>query len=125
MKSLKRHLTSDTVMLYAFAFVAYTAGGLYSMSRWDTRGLDLLTRVGLLYVVGYWLAKDSRRRSFHLPYCLGMFLLATWVILLPYYLFKTRGARAIIPVALYLATLFFSTALGAVLAIAFFGAKLG
>ena len=53
-----------------------------------------LARIGILWAMGWWVIDDNRKYGLRLPYDFGMFLAAFWMLLMPYYLFKTRGIRA-------------------------------
>ena len=48
---------------------------------------------GPLLAVILWLQKDARRTGVGSVLDLGYFLLAAWPIVIPWYAFKTRGAR--------------------------------
>ena len=47
--------------------------------------------LALFMAMGYWLSKDSKSRNVHWVFDLGFFLYVAWPIIMPYYLFKTRG----------------------------------
>jgi len=121
MNLLRSHLTIANVMVYVFLLVANTLGGAYAFYGLDAEAFGLLTQFGLLYVVGYWLLNDSQKRNFKLPYCPGLILSIAWPILLPYYLFKTRGGKAFLTILIFAGAYILTTALGAVIAAIFIG----
>ncbi len=108
-------------MVYTFLLFANTVGGAYALFGFDAAAFGLLTQLGLLYVIGYWLLKDSQKRNFKLPYCPGLILSIAWPILLPYYLFKTRGGKAFLTILIFAGAYILTTALGAVIAVIFIG----
>ena len=63
--------------------------------------------------IALWLLADAQRRRRQLPYDFGSFVFFAWWVLVPLYLFYTRGWRGIIPlglfVLLYLAAALFSS----------------
>jgi hypothetical protein len=125
MSSLKSHFNAANVILYAYVLFVDTALVLYEFSGADSRRFDPLTRIALIYALGYWLLSDSRRRRYELPYCAGVILLGTGALYLPYYLFRTRGVMAFATISIFLAAHFASGLFGAALAAALFGTKVG
>jgi hypothetical protein len=43
-----------------------------------------------------WAAIDRRSRSFSVPFEFDAFVFFAWVVVVPYYLLKTRGTRGLI-----------------------------
>jgi hypothetical protein len=102
MKNFRSYLTPANLLLFAFMLLAEAPGVIFSiMAREPPAGFDLLKTFGYLYVLGYWLQVDSRRHAFEWPFCRGIFLNLLWVILIPYYLFKTRGVRAFLTLLIF------------------------
>lgn len=62
----------------------------------QSAALDSLYRVGVLWSLIWWLKADGRQRGARQVYCLGMLTMAGGFILLPYHLFKTRGAAGLL-----------------------------
>ena len=46
--------------------------------------------------MGLWLLADARQRNRRLPYDFGSFVFFAWVLVVPLYLFSTRGWRAFV-----------------------------
>jgi hypothetical protein len=74
----------------------------------ESPGLDYLYRAGLLWSLVWWLKADGRRRDVRQLYCLGMLTMAGGLILLPYYLFKTRGGAGLLLILAFFGALFVS-----------------
>ena len=105
------------MMLFAFILVAEAASGMFgSMGIEPLPGFELLKSFGYLYAVGYWLQVDNRRHNFKWPYCRGIFLYLLGFVLLPYYLFKTRGRRAFLTLLIFASMYLISMSLGALAA---------
>src|SRR4051812_14121082 len=69
----------------------------------SARSLELVWGYLLNWIVAEWIIRDSQRRSLHPCYDYDTFLFAIWPLLAPIYLFKTRGLRAFIPIAAFIA----------------------
>lgn len=113
----RAYLTAANLMLYGFVLFMHAAEAAYVVSGADVSALQLPSQLGLLYAFGYWLQSDSRRRGFDLPYCPGMLLATAWPVLLPYYLFRTRGRRALLTVLIFSGFYVLSAVLAGVLAL--------
>jgi hypothetical protein len=61
-------------------------------------------------VVGLWLLADARQRHRSLPYDFGSFVFFAWMLVVPIYLFSTRGWRAFVTLG-YFALLYLAAAL--------------
>ena len=121
---LNSQISFAAVLLFVFVGVQQTASGFYSAMGTDAPELlSLLNKTCLFWLIGWWLTDDARRRGESLVYCVGLFLAIAWLLLLPYYLFKSRGRRAFITIAMFIAFVIATTIAGAVLG-AVFGAML-
>ena len=90
-------LKTPTVLLYIFLTFVQIVSGVYAASGLEAP--PLFTAVGFLgslWLIGWWLQTDSRKREFRWAYDLGLLLFVAWPIVLPYYLLKTRGARELL-----------------------------
>lgn len=76
-------------------------------------GLIFIDRVMWIWVIGWWLSVNARRRF--VPYCPGLFVVSIGPFLALYVLLKTRGIKAFIFVALVLVVVVVASILGAVL----------
>ncbi|MFL6207406.1 MAG: hypothetical protein ACJ74W_01060 [Pyrinomonadaceae bacterium] len=99
---LRALYTPANVMLCVFVSSVQFASGWYSMLALELPAPFVLLRaLGYVYVLGYWLTHDSRQRQFKGICDLGLWLFIAWPVLLPYYLFKTRGWRALLTLLLF------------------------
>ena len=75
--------------------------------------LALLAQLFLPSSVALWVLADARQCRRPVPYDFGSFVFFTWPVLLPIYLFRTRGWRAFAALGwfllLYLAAAFFGS----------------
>ena len=82
------------LLFWAFLLVVSVAAGAYSARHIEPSGVFILIRiVGLLWVTANWLETDSRARGVHWVWDLGFFLALAGPFILPYHLWKTRGAK--------------------------------
>jgi len=98
-KSLLSRVFSPTVLLYTYLLVVQVGHGAYLASYDQPPGFPVVQAIGFIWVLGWWLARDSRRRGIVLVYDIGLFLYLAWPIIMPYYLLKTRGAKGLLVVA--------------------------
>ena len=81
-----------TVFIYHFGIGIYHALGLEPLPAFE-----FLYRSAFLCGVVWWLQAEARRSAVAPIYCLGLLVGMGWPIMIPYHLFKTRGARGLIP----------------------------
>ena len=72
-----------------------------------------------LWIFGWWLRSDSRKRGIILVYDLGFFLGIAWPLVMPYYLLKTRGARGLLIIFGFIVVYFGAAIAGSMVTIAF------
>jgi hypothetical protein len=88
---------SPSALLYAYVAVTQFAHGIYLASAIDPPPVfTLIDFVGLLWLVGWWLWTDSRKRGVAWVYDIGFFLSIAWPFIMLYYLLKTRGAKGLL-----------------------------
>lgn len=105
-------------MLYALVGIAQVASGFYAAVGVDgPPAFGTLYPLALLWAAGLWLRADGRERGVRWVLDMGLFLYIAWPFLMPYYLFKTRGARGLVLVAAFVAYFGAAGAAGAALGI--------
>jgi len=57
-------------------------------------GAEFAERIALPVILASWVAVDARARHLSLCYDFDTFIFFAWPVVLPYYLFRTRGVRA-------------------------------
>ncbi|SRR6266851_8638178 len=97
MASVLSRILSPTVLLYSFIVISQIGFGLYYARQIEPpAGLTLIYPLALLWIVGWWLRTDSRKRGIPWVYDMGLFLNIAWPFIMPYYLLKSRGARGLL-----------------------------
>lgn len=103
----------------ALFFVAAAAAGLGHVAA-SSRGVGadfspLFVTLSISWLVAFWIETDGKRgKKFHV-WDLGFFLFFTWIVVGPYYMLKTRGARGLLPVLGIFGAYFFSAVLASLL----------
>lgn len=97
-------LVSPTALLYIYVTLTQFAHGIYFASEIEPPPtFTLITSFGLLWIVGWWLLQDSRKRGIAWVYDIGFFLSIAWPFIMPYYLLKTRGAKGLLLILAFIA----------------------
>lgn len=83
-----------TALLGAFFLLVNVGAALYAATGLQpSGGFAFLTYGAFGFAVAWWTHADSRRLGVREVVDQGWFVYAAWPIVLPYHLFKTRGAR--------------------------------
>jgi hypothetical protein len=94
MKKPLSRMTSPMALLYIYLVITQIIAGVYLTREAEPPPIyTFLYPFGLLWIVGWWLQKDSRRHGVAWVYDMGFFLFMAWPFIMPYYLFKTRGVK--------------------------------
>jgi hypothetical protein len=115
-KRLFSKLKTPTALLYIFLMFTQIVTGIYVASGLEPPALfTAVVFLGFLWITGWWLRTDSRKREFRWVYDMGLFLYVAWPIVLPYYLLKTRGARGLLVILGFVAAYIAAAVLGMML----------
>ena len=97
MTSVLSRTLSPTVLLYSFVVITQLGFGIYLGQQIEAPGAyALLHWAAQLWIIGWWLRRDSRKRGMIQIYDIGLFLYLAWPLVMPYHLLKTRGARGLL-----------------------------
>jgi hypothetical protein len=85
---------SPWLLLAVSVLVGQIGVGLYTAHEMDMPGpLWAIYYAIQLTALGIWLERDNRRLRVIRIWDIGFFLYLAWVIVIPYYLIKTRGLK--------------------------------
>lgn len=102
MRKFLSPLASPTALVYLLTTVAQAASGMYLAGDVEpSPAFALLYALSFLWVIGWWLLKDSRGRGVGWVFDMGLFLYIAWPIVMPYYLLKTRGLRGLLAILVF------------------------
>lgn len=107
MRTEMSSLRSDRTIRWRFALPASIFLCVVAGTLCDVRGVSpeagemagLLSSFLLANTVALWVVADARSRRIDLPWDGGTFVFFTWPLFAPIYLLRTRGWRAIVPLA--------------------------
>ncbi|HVG34070.1 MAG TPA: hypothetical protein VM911_13360 [Pyrinomonadaceae bacterium] len=104
MTNLLSQLTSPTALLYIYLVITQMISGFYLSRDVELPATYIyLYPLGLIWIIGWWLEKDSRRHGVSWVFDMGLFLYIAWPFIMLYYLFKTRGVRALFTILAFVA----------------------
>lgn len=86
-------LLSILVFIYHFGIGIYFALGLE-----QSLTLEFLFYYTFLCGVVWWLKAEVQKSAITNVYCPGLLFGYGWIVMIPYHLLKTRGARGFIPI---------------------------
>jgi len=116
---LSQRILSPTALLYAFVLITQFGYGLYLGLQMEAPGAyTLLHWAAQLWIIGWWLRTDSRKRGIVWVYDLGFFLCIAWPLFMPYYLVKTRGPKGLLVILSFVAAYVGAAIAGIVVSVA-------
>lgn len=87
-------ISSTVLVILTFIVLSQIAFGIYAAKDIEPSGsFTFLYYIILICLIGYWLQKDSRKYHISWVFDMGFFLYLAWPLIMPYYLFKTRGPK--------------------------------
>lgn len=109
----KLHISVPTVFFVGFLFLANTVAGFYG-------GFSIQRSEAFLFVytlifwaaLSWWFLDDSKNQGWEWLQSWGIFLYAAGWLIIPYYLLKTRGIKALLIILLLVGFYFGSQTLG-------------
>jgi hypothetical protein len=108
-------IATPTSLLFIFVSLAQVASGIYTVSKHEPPPLFHFTYTfGFLWVIGWWLVRDSGKRGVGLVLDMGLFLYIAWPLVMPYYLLKTRGAKGLLVILGFLGVYLGGAVVGAI-----------
>ena len=89
-------IAAPTLMLWVFAAAVGIASGMGADGTGMPKRAELVSSVAWPFLAASWVMADARRLRRQLCYDYDSFLYFAWPILVPVYLFQTRGVRALL-----------------------------
>ena len=89
------------LILLAIVIFIYNLGAGILFFQHDQLSITAKLLYLILFISGfaYWLHRELRQKKIVPLYCPGLMLQAGWFVVVPYYLYKTRRWKALIPLA--------------------------
>jgi hypothetical protein len=105
--------TAPGIFLFAYVAIAQLTSGLYLAAELQPPPiLFFISPFGFLWAAACWFQRDMQSRGFRWSLDVGFVLYVTGVLLVPYYLLKTRGPRAILVMIGFVAVYYVSLLVG-------------
>ena len=93
-QKMKKRISIQIIILLVFIVTIQTIEGFYAVYGFEPPGAFVLLRhIIWFWLIGDWFMKDSKKHKVNWAFDMGFFLLMSWPILIPFYLFKTRGFK--------------------------------
>ncbi len=87
-------MNAPTLMLWRYAAAVGVASALVPDDAELPKLADLAASYAFPFIVAAWVMSDARNRGRQLCYDYDSFVFFAWPVVVPVYLFQTRGARA-------------------------------
>ena len=84
-------MTGPTLMLWLFAVAFGIASALGTDGAGMPKRAESVSSVALPFIVASWVMADARKRGRQLCYDYDSFVYFMWPVVVPVYLFQTRG----------------------------------
>ncbi len=111
----KLHVSIPAAFFIGFLLLANIITGLYAgLSIQRSAGFQLVYTLIFWAGLTWWFLDDSRNHGWNWLQSWGIFLYAAGWLIVPYYLFKTRGLKALLIVLLLIGLYFGTYATGAI-----------
>jgi hypothetical protein len=102
-----------TTFLYLFLITTqFVIGGYLASGREQPPMFVLLYFFAFLWIIGWWLRDDAKRREISWVYDSGFLLYVAWPLVMPSYLLKSRGAKGILVALAFIGVYIGATVLG-------------
>ena len=114
LSDVKRFTPAGVLVFVTLALMSFVEGVYVNLVIEQPAIYGLLVKAAELWVVSWWLLDDSRRRGVQWVYDMGFFLALAWPFIILYYLFKTRGVRALLTIGAFAVVCLIAATAGAV-----------
>jgi hypothetical protein len=92
------------VWLAVLVFIYHTSQTFYLLNQLEPlASVDYIYKAAFLCAIAWWIQGENRKYRMGRFYCDGVLVNSGWMILIPYYLLKTRGLRGFIPLLVLVA----------------------
>lgn len=99
---LRSLFSAPVIALCLFVFFTNILNALYFAYGFQPSAIfEILSALGFWGILCWWLREDSKKFGVEWFLDIGFFLYIAWLIIIPYYLFKTRGLRAFTTILLF------------------------
>ena len=105
------------ILFSGFVLIVSIAEGIYGAHETEpSQRFHLLTRMGFMALLWYWFVEEMRPHHPGLPMDFGLFLVALFFILVPYYFWRYERGRGLLKVLGFAGLYLLMWALGSLVA---------
>ena len=97
-----------TLMLWVYMLAIGVAAGISPAQQLTWRA-EFVSKAALALIMAGWVKADARKRNWQLCYDYDSFVFFGWMVVVPVYLFRTRGSRAFLTLLWFTGVSFSST----------------
>ena len=76
-------------------FYYFSASYIVYMGAYTSIEYELLSFLVISVLIAWWVHEDKKKQKYHAPYEFAAFVFFAWVLVVPYYLWRTRGVEGI------------------------------
>lgn len=100
---LRSLFSAPVVALCLYVFFVNILNVVYIVHEFQPSAIfEILSMIAFWLILCWWLREDSKKFGVGWFLDIGFFIYIAWIIIIPYYLFKTRGFRGFITILLFL-----------------------
>jgi hypothetical protein len=101
------------ILLFVFLLVFALSWAVNAITHEQINpAVDLARRLAFPVILALWVASDAQVRHRSLCYDFDTFVFFAWPVMVPYYLFRTRGSRAFVTLLAFVGIYLAAMALG-------------
>lgn len=116
----KLRISLPAIFFVGFLFLANTIMGLYGgLSMQRSAAFQLIYALIFWAALSWWFLDDSKNHGWEWLHSWGIFLYAAGWLILPYYLFKTRGVKTLLTILFFVVLYFWTQILGLIVSAVF------
>ena len=110
-------MTAPTLMLWLFALAMSIATVLDPEGAGMPKRAEAVANIALPFILAWWVMADARKRGRPVCYDYDSFVYFAWPVMVPVYLFQTRGVRAFVTLLCFAGLWLVAAFVAAVLAV--------
>jgi len=91
-----RNIFKPVNAIVFFAVLYYLASSIIVyLGDYPSHQFEFIWYLSNSILIAWWVVEDKKDYNFHAPFEFGAFVFFAWVVVVPYYLWKTRGRKSI------------------------------
>lgn len=83
----------NVIVFFAAIYYLLSSVAVY-LGGYPSYEFQLLWYISNSLFIAWWVIEDKKKQNYHAPYEFGAFVFFAWLIVVPYYLWRTRGRKS-------------------------------